>query len=175
MIAAAAAAFGVLPVAAQAQESTSLAGVYGTLGYSHQDGGPADVGTIQGRLGYRFNNYVGVEGELGTGVKSDHVTVAPGVSARVKLRNEEAAYAVGFLPVNPKLDLLARVGYGHTSLRTSAAGVSVKDGIDSWNYGAGAQYHFDAVNGIRAEYTRKDFRGGDGHADVWSVAYARRF
>jgi hypothetical protein len=32
------------------------------------------------------------------------------------------------------------------------------------------------VNGVRVDYTRHEFRGDDaGSADVWSIAYTRRF
>jgi len=164
-----------LPVVSHAQ-TAPLTGVYGNLGYSDAHSSGVDLGAIQGRLGYRANNWLGVEGELAGGVKSDKVTVAPGVDAKVKLKHEEAIYGVGFLPVAPNWDLLARVGYGHTKASASASGVSVSDSGDSWNLGAGAQYHFDGVNGIRADYTRQEFQGHSaGHADVWSLAYSRRF
>jgi outer membrane immunogenic protein len=165
------------PAFAQAQtvDSAALNNVYGTLGYAGASSNGADVGTIQGRLGYRFLPNFGVEGELATGVKSDHTDVA-GTSVRTKIGHEEAIYGVGFLPLNEKIDLLARVGYGNTRVKYSALGESDHDNLHSWNYGAGAQYHFDGVNGVRADYTRQEFTGsGDGHADVWSVAYTRRF
>jgi hypothetical protein len=57
-------------------------------------------GAIQGRLGYRFNTYLGVEGELSGGVKSDDIDVA-GVPVDVKLQHAEAIYGVGFLPSRP--------------------------------------------------------------------------
>jgi len=165
----------VAPAFAQAQ-TAPIRGLYGNLGYSSAHGSGVDLGAIQGRLGYRANNWLGVEGELSGGVKSDHVNVAPGVDAKVKLDHQEAIYGVGFLPVSPQWDLLARVGYGHTKATASAAGASVSDRGDSWNFGGGAQYHFDGVNGIRADYTREEFQRRDGgHANVWSVAYSRRF
>jgi hypothetical protein len=164
------------PAFAHAQVSTSLAGVYGNLGYSWLHGGGADLGAIQGRLGYRMNNYLGVEGEVATGVDDDHIHVAPGVREHVKLRHAEAIYGVGYLPLSPRIDVLGRVGYGSTTARTSLAGFHNTDTDNSWNFGVGAQYHFDGRNGIRADYTREEFIGnGNGHANVWSVAYSRRF
>jgi hypothetical protein len=163
------------PVFAQAQDAPSVNGAYGTLGYANTHSGGADLGAIQGRLGYRMN-WLGVEGELSGGVKSDHVAVAPGVDARVKLSHQEAIYGVGFVPLSPKFDLIGRVGYGHTKVTASAAGARAAARGDSWNFGGGAQYRFDGVNGIRADYTREEFqRTGGGHANVWSVAYTRRF
>jgi hypothetical protein len=164
-----------VPAIAQTQ-STSLAGLYGTLGYAQTDN-YAQTGAVQGRLGYRMGSYFGAEGELGWGVKSDQIaTGVAGVTATAKQRGEAAAYGVGFLPISPKLDLLARVGYGTTNYRVSAGGRSANGSNGSWNYGVGAQYSLDGVNGVRADYTRKDFTGsGSGHGDVWSLAYVRKF
>lgn len=164
-----------VPALAQAQ-STELTGLYGSLGYGHTDAaGSVDVGAIQGRLGYRANPYLGVEGELGYGVNSDKVPVG-GTDVKIKQRGEAAAYAVGFLPLAPNFDLTARAGYGTTKFKASAAGVGVSGSQESWNYGAGAQYRFDGLNGVRADFTRKDFTGSNsGHADVYSVGYVRRF
>jgi hypothetical protein len=146
------------PALAQAQPAVPT-GVYGTLGYTNFGGDDIDLGAIQGRLGYRFNNYLGAEGELATGVKKDH---------GVKLDHQEAIYGVGFLPLTPQWELLGRVGYGHTDTNLGAA--------DSWNYGGGVQYHWDGKNGVRAEYTRQDYqREAGGESNTWSVAYSRRF
>ncbi|WP_091739325.1 porin family protein [Phenylobacterium immobile] len=164
-----------VPVLAQAQ-STELTGLYGSLGYGHTNAaGSVDVGAIQGRLGYRANPYLGLEGELGYGINGDKVSVGA-TDVRIKQRGEAAAYGVGFLPIGPQFDLTARIGYGTTKFKASAAGVGVTGSQDSWNYGVGGQYRFDGVNGIRADFTRKDFTGSNtGHADVYSVGYVRRF
>jgi hypothetical protein len=164
------------PALSHAQTTTSLTGLYGDLGYGGTNMNGVDLGAIQGRLGYRLNNYLGAEAELAAGVSSDHLDIAPGVRAREKLRHEEAIYGVGFLPITPKFDLLGRVGYGGSTVRTTAAGLRDTDSSNSWNFGAGAQYHFDGKNGIRADYTREAYIGHDApHANVWSVAYSRRF
>ena len=174
--AAAAALAGALPSLALAQSANT--GAYATLGYdnTHNIDG-LDLGQIQGRLGWRFGNYLGVEGELAGGVKSDHKTTPGGTSVSERIQHQEAIYGVGFLPLNPNLDLLARVGYGNTSLKTDVASGSGTSHGESWNYGAGAQYRFDGSNGVRFDYTREDFThsAGSGHADVLALAYAHRF
>ena len=173
-----------LPAIASAQTTTAPTGVYATLGYADAHTSGVDLGAIQGRLGYRFNNWLGVEGELAGGVKGDNVDVATGgvpatVNAKVKLRHEEAIYGVGFLPLSPQWDLLARVGYGNQKVKVSVpgfAGAEEEANGNSWNYGVGAQWHWDGMNGIRGDYTRQEFtHGSSGHADVWSIAYSRRF
>jgi hypothetical protein len=141
-----------------------------------QNSSGGDLGAIQGRLGYRLNNYLGVEGEVAGGVKSDHIGLAPGVSEKASLDHQEAAYAVGFVPISPKLDILGRVGYGHERVHYDGPAGTFNQASDSVNYGAGVQYHLDDKNGVRADYTREAFQHtGVEDANVWSVAYSRHF
>lgn len=169
--AASAAAFAALPAAA---ESITPA-VYGTLGYSFVDGGSdVNFGALNGRVGARLHKYFGVEGEAAIGVDGDSTRVGA-VTVKSKLKHSLAAYAVGVLPVNDKLDVFVRGGYGTTRVRVSAAGTSLSDSEESWNYGAGAQVMFDPQNGVRGDYTRYDFNHGAGDADVWTVSYVRKF
>ena len=172
--ASATAALCALSGVAQAQTAAPV-GVYGTLGYADAHSDNVDLGAIQGRLGYRIMPYAGIEGEAAFGVKKDDVTAA-GVTGRAKLEHEVAIYGVGFLPLSDKADLLARVGYGNTKVKVSALGSSAEADGNSWNFGVGGQYHFDGKNGVRVDYTRQEFTKDDaGHADVYSIAYTRRF
>ena len=171
----------LLPAAASAQAAANTGSpfsgttFYGTLGYDDTSLDHVNLGAIQGRLGARFGQYFGVEGELSGGVVSDKVNVG-GTDVKVKLDSQEALYGVGFLPISPNFDLLARVGYGHTEGTGSVAGVSATARGDSWNYGVGGQYTFDGKNGIRVDYTRESFQShGSDDANVWSVAYVRKF
>ena len=168
------AAFAAVVPAAHAQDAMPATGAYVNLGAAIVDGGQADLKSLQGRLGYRITPNFGVEGELATGLKSDTDTIA-GVRVNTKLKHSAAAYAVGFLPIAPNTELLARVGYGTTKIRARAAGISASDSAESVNYGVGAQHHFDGLNGVRADYTRQEFTNSDAHANVWAVGYTRRF
>jgi hypothetical protein len=165
----------VVPAIAQAQTAPTT-GVYGSLGYAHVDGQGVDLGALQGRLGYRMNTWFGAEAEGAFGIKDDDVDLGVGTNAKVELKHQLAAYAVGFAPLSENTDLIARIGYGTAKIKASAAGVSASDSGDSFNFGVGAQHHFDGVNGVRVDWTRHDFRDdGAGHADVWSIAYTRKF
>jgi hypothetical protein len=95
----------------------------------------------------------------------------------VKQKHSEAIYGVGFLPLSPNTDLLARIGYGSTKFETTGGPVpDFSTNSQSWNFGVGAQHHFDGKNGVRADYTREEFtKNSAGHADVYSIAYTRRF
>lgn len=172
LVVAAAVASLAVPAIAGAQDS-GVTG-YGSVGYSHHDLEGADVGAIQGRLGARFNPYLGVEGELGFGVRKDDIDIA-GVKGKAELKNQMALYGVGFLPVAPNADLFARIGYGKTEGKVSVPGASAKADGNSWNYGVGGQYFFDDNNGVRADYTYHDFDDDGGKANVWSVGYVRKF
>lgn len=165
-----------LPAAAMAQAGSANTGTsfYGTLGYADTDLDHVNLGSIQGRLGVRFGQYFGVEGELAGGVKDDKVNVN-GTDVKVKLNSQEAIYGVGFLPLSPNFDLLARVGYGHSQGSGSVAGVTANAKGDSWNYGVGGQYSFDGKNGVRADYTREQFQNHGGDANVWAISYVRKF
>ncbi|HEX8233691.1 MAG TPA: porin family protein [Caulobacteraceae bacterium] len=166
------------PAVAQPLAMPTDTSVYGTLGYSHGSYEDVDLGGITGRLGVRFGRFFGVEGEATVGVTSDEVNIA-GTDVDVDLNHDLGVYAVGFAPVNPNFDILGRVGYASTDLEASAGGFSASGSNESWNFGVGAQYYFDGANGVRGEYTRKEFddngAGGDASADVWSLAYTRRF
>ena len=167
----------IFPAVASAQAAPATTGTsfYGTLGYADTSLDHVNLGSIQGRLGARFGQYLGVEGELAGGVKDDTVNVA-GTDVKVKLDSQMALYGVGFLPVSPNFDLLARVGYGHSEGSGSAAGASATAKGDSWNYGVGGQYSFDGANGVRVDYTRESFQShGTDDANVWSIAYMRKF
>lgn len=166
----------VVPAAAQAQDAaTDNIGAYVNLGLAHVDGQGSNFEAIQGRFGYRFHNNFGVEGELAAGVKGygTGTTLANGDEVRLKLKHQAAAYGVGFLPIGPNTDLLARIGYGTTKINANLAGLS--DEAQSVNFGVGAQHHFDGLNGVRVDFTRHDFEKDLGHANVWSVGYSRKF
>ena len=147
---------------------------YGSLGYTNLEGDNATTGAVTGRLGVNLNRYLAVETEASVGVKHDDFTVA-GVDGEIKQEWDAAGYVVGKVPVSDKLELFARGGYGHTELKQKFPGANTDVGGDSWNYGAGANYFVDGVNGVRADWTRRDYRDDAGKADAYSVSYIRRF
>jgi hypothetical protein len=176
------------PALAQDASQPSYGGLYGNLGWAGTDTHSAFTNSITGRLGWRFGRYVGVEGELSGGLSTDHFTsTSTGIptTTGVKQSLAGAGYAVGFLPVGPSFDLLARVGYGASRYNISPSGspdyhVS-ENGV---RYGAGAQYFFDGRNGVRADFTREHmgdlhdapgFFGGERNASVWAVSFAHKF
>lgn len=172
LIAASAVALVALPAAALAQDAPRA---YGTLGYSQFENDQLTLGAVTGRAGYKFLPYVGVEAEASVGVDDESFDVSiGGSSGTIELKHDVAAYAVAFLPIGKHVELFARAGYGSTSIEASTPSVTVTGDGESFNYGAGASVFYGA-NGVRADWTRKDFTDNGGEADTWSVSYIRRF
>lgn len=157
--AAAAGALLGLPVLAHAETQ-----VYGTIGYASVDVDPVNLGGIQGRLGVQINPYLAFEGEAAFGIADDEIA---GVT--VELSNELAAFAVVKAPVSESVNLFARLGYSTTDI--DVAGTSVSG--DGFAYGVGGEAFFTANDGVRVDWTRHDADGGE--ADVWAIAYVRKF
>lgn len=147
----------------------------GSVGYTHLDSGDESLGAVTGRVGAKVSRYLGVEAEGSFGVKDEDVTIA-GVDGTLEHEYDAAVYAVGTVPVNPNLELFGRVGYGATSLKADVAGVSATEDGESLNYGAGANWFFDGQNGLRADWTRRDFTDdAGGEIDTYGLSFVRRF
>jgi opacity protein-like surface antigen len=158
------------PAMAQTAPNTNVSW-YGTLGYSDFNPDSANLSAITGRLGARFGQYFGVEGELSGGLGVSHA----GGGVDEHLNNQEALYGVAFLPIAPNADLFARGGYGWSNYQVSLNGVNNGFNSQSWNFGAGGQYFFSRSNGVRLDYTREDATDHAPDANVWSVAYVHKF
>ena len=149
----------------------------GSIGYSSFDAGDATVGAVTGRLGYSFNDVLGVEGEASFGVKDDTVVLPGPTNVDVEMNHQVPVYGTAGLPLGENGRVFARLGYGSTKLEASAAGVVASGSEESVNYGAGAQYWFTGNDAVRADWTRHNFDEDENDADldVWSVSYVRRF
>lgn len=170
--AAAAAVLAAAPALAEPASATAPA-FYGALGYSNFDDN-SDTSAVSGRLGVRAGKYFGAEGEAAFGFATGQ-THAYGGTDHVRLNNEYAGYAVGYLPVLSNADLFARVGYGATNATVTAQGADYGNFRSGVTYGAGGQYFFNGPNGVRVDYTRMNYGPTTGDSDVWSLAYVRKF
>lgn len=163
------------PAFAQSQPSTGIQ-TRGSVGYTQLDHADGALGAITTHLGADFNRYIGAEGEFSFGVRDDDFSVA-GVEGETKLDYDAAAYAVGKLPIGQNLELFGRVGYGTTQIKTRVPGVvsATADG-ESVNYGAGANWFYNGRQGVRGEWTRRDFRDdGAGEVDTYGLSFVSRF
>jgi len=174
VFAAASAAAALLAAAPALADPPAVTG-YGTLGYTDFNGDSANLGAITARIGARWGQYLGAEGELSGGVTTDSANIG-GTNASVRINDQYAGYAVGFLPLSPNADLFARIGVGQTRLNVSTPGTGASGDHTSVNYGVGGQYFFNGANGVRADYTRMSFTDHSNFdANVWSLAYVRKF
>ena len=161
---------------------------YLNLGYTYLNPYGHDLGEVFGRGGLRMGRYWGVEAEVGGGVLGNHFATSPGINSRVNLSEgiQVAGYGVAYLPLMAdKLDLIARVGYGQTPLQIRSDVGSASDNpnvtktLTSVNYGAGLQYTMNARDGVRFDYTRRDFeaKGVDNphDTDTYSVSIVHKF
>ncbi len=168
------------PAFAQDQAGPSITSphAYVNMGYTGTDPNGHDIGEITGRAGLRLGRFWGVEGELGTGVTGDSFKNANGVPSKLSEGPEAAAYGVGYLPLmGDKLDLIGRVGYGTELYKLESGGVTRINTSHSVNYGAGAQYMLTSKDGIRVDYTRRDFQEPNAPKDddTWTASYVRKF
>ena len=162
----AAAALTLIAAPAMAQEPASP--VTGSIGYTQLDTDGGDLGAITGRVGYDFTRNFGVEGEASIGVKDDDISFG-GVDGKLEHDWDAAAYGVAKLPINENFELFGRLGYGTTRVSADLAGVTASGDGES------ANYFIDGRNGIRADWTRRDFRDDGGEADTYGLSYVRRF
>lgn len=155
MAAVAAAALFAVPAVASAQN------VYANLGYTQYDFDDADaeVGGVTGRLGYNFNQNVGIEGEATFGTDDDD---------GVELDNALGGFVVGRIPLGSTFGVHGRVGYQTVELDTPGGDVE-DDGVA---YGAGVSWQATPGLGIRADYTRME---GDEDSDAISLGGTMNF
>jgi outer membrane immunogenic protein len=136
----------------------AAAQVYAGAGYTmftaDAGGEDATVGGLMGRVGFKANPMLGVEGEFAIGVQEDSFDVL-GTNVDVSLESSYGVFAVGWLPVPAIGDVFARVGYADLSIEATATGIgSVSDSGSGLAYGAGVQLNFIPFTKLRLEYTR---------------------
>ncbi len=157
---------------------------YVNLGYTYLNPGDRDLGEFTMRAGLRLSPWWGVEGELGTGVAQNRYTAGNGNHVKLSDGVAPAVYAVGYIPIGhyvpvigDKLDVLARVGYGETTLKLETPQTTFINTSHSINYGGGLQYTMNGHDGLRFDYTRRDFqeRTAPRDDDTYALAYVHKF
>lgn len=156
----------MLAPAAAAQDWYANAGA---TWYSADD---ADVTGATARLGYKFNDNFGAEGEASFGIEGDTADFL-GTPVDVDLDNQFGVYAVGWLPVSENFDLFGRIGYASIDAQGSFGGFSAGADDDGAAVGVGAQYMFNDTWGVRGEYTR--LASDDDGVDAVGVSAVARF
>lgn len=151
------------------------------------------INMITGRLGYRINDFLAIEGEAGFGLGGDNFqqavpvdvtgvgTVNVDTDVDLDVNSYAGIFARGILPVGDQFELFARAGYGFAEAEASAvgtvallpgftAGASQSDSVNDFAYGFGAQYNINERHGVRFDYA-----GIGGDFSVISASYSINF
>ncbi len=115
------------------------------------------------RGGYRFGSYFGAEVEASFGLGDDKKVylreVSDTVDLTIKNKYQIGVYLVGFFPVNESVDILGRVGYIKSDLKlklsdeTYNLSLKGKQNLDTFSFGAGAQFNLTEDFSFRFDYT----------------------
>jgi outer membrane immunogenic protein len=114
----------------------------------------------------RINRFVGVETET---YDRAGPYLSEGMRKDFERDRRPAAYGVAYMPIAPRAEVFARVGYGGSKSAFSGP----RD--DSWRYGAGAQYRMNSRDGFRADYTRQGQPRRGVKANIFSIGLVSRF
>jgi opacity protein-like surface antigen len=150
-------------------------GLYANIGVDSYD---FEAFAVGGKLGYNFNRYLGLEGQLSFGVSGDEETeideIVEGLNVRGQasagIDNTVAAFARLTLPVSDQVGIFARGGYHRTRVGFETSPITVTNGpvpftlagvseglnFDGVALGGGVEFMFDELNGLRLEYTYFD-------------------
>jgi outer membrane immunogenic protein len=156
------------PASAQSGRTGAYAGVGGTW-FSADD---VDVTGATGRLGYRFHPNFGIEGEASFGIEGDEADFL-GTPVDVDLDSQYGVYAVGFLPVTDRVELLGRVGWATIDAQGTLGDFSAGADDDGIGVGIGAQYHVTDNFAVRGDYTRlaaESEDDGDDGVDAFGIS-----
>ncbi|RYZ15253.1 MAG: porin family protein [Alphaproteobacteria bacterium] len=150
-------ALGALIVAGGLLAPSAFAQTYVGVSYSNLQidtaGERLNLGSLTGRLGYKFSPHFAIEGEGGFGVSDDDYQGGGPANFDVGVDTQLAVYAVGRLPLPHGITLFGRIGYHDTKLDEDVQEISDGSGLA---YGGGLE--FDVLPNItaRVEYTEYD-------------------
>jgi hypothetical protein len=150
----------------------AMAETSGSLGYTSLDTDRAQVSGVTGRLTWTQAWY-GAEAEASFGTGDDTVRVG-GSSVKVKLSHEESVFGRAQWYAQPNFDVFVRAGYTNTRFSNSGLPVRRNGSNQAFSYGLGAEYYFDGANGLRFDWTQRDYKAID-TSDSWSISYTRKF
>lgn len=112
---------------------------------------------VLAKVGYQVNQYLAVEGRLGTGVASDSFNDS-GTKVKIETDTLYGVYAKGMLPLADNFSVYALAGYTHGKLSNSAMGSTSDSG---GSYGAGAQLALTKQLALNLEWAH--LYKGDGY------------
>ena len=132
----------LLSVSAQLRAAEGAYGAFGAGILTFDAGGSEDVEPTQlvGRLGYNFNDYVGIGFEGGFSLIEDEIF---GVDFDV---TTTFIYLRGSLPLGERSSVYALIGPSNVELTGSAGGLSISGDDDDTGVGFGFETELDTVS-----------------------------
>ena len=163
-------ALGATNASAQVTGSAANTGTYASIGFQNEQSNRTrtNLNGVDLRVGQRFTQNWGVEGEAAFGTNSDNKA-----AGEYRLRDKVGVYGVGYVPVG-NFDLLARAGVANTDLKEPAGMPRDEDGT-SFDYGVGAQYHMAPSYALRADWTESDYTSHRGTGSTGTVSLVKQF
>lgn len=130
-------------------------------------------GAFMGRVGYAFNEYIAIEGEVGVGgAKSEFEVTGTANRGDIGVKTPAAVHLVLTAPISGGAYLLGKGGYTTVTVERTYNGASRPDiDISGASFGVGGGFRSDAWD-FRAEY---GFLSGDASAGVLGLTVLRRF
>lgn len=186
-----------LAATANAQDT----GFYVEGGYQYLDIKPdgaesgVDTNGIAGRAGYKFNNFLSLEGELATGVDDGEfdynvdedefnfddnldgdLTDVIAASGDVGLNYLTGIYGKAEIPLTERLGAYARAGYAYVDLDASlvtpgGTTINVEDSADGPAFGAGMNFDLTDKLYLKGDYTYYSFDTTDTSGVMLGLGY----
>ena len=117
-----------------------------------------DYSAIMLQAGYKFNDYVAVEGRYWAGLTDNSFTITGNTFD--SNANAWGVYVKPMYPVTDALDIYALLGYADVTVSDVQIGSRVRDfAIDGFSWGVGAAYSFTDSLAVFVDYV--DFQDDD--------------
>ncbi len=160
----------LLASAAHAGDGKSRA----SFGYTHYDSTGGELGMITARYGYQPYKYIGIEGELSTGIVDETVTVGT-QTADIGVDIAYGLYSTVQVPFDRLgSNVFVRAGYQEIHFDLESGATTAEGELKGLGYGGGLNVMFTVHHGLRREYTRVEGED-DENADTYSLSYVLRF
>ncbi|OAN17649.1 hypothetical protein A3K86_01630 [Photobacterium jeanii] len=109
------------------------------------------LGSLNGKVGYEFNEYFAVEGRAGMGLKNGKYSLPNNMDMKVKEKYNLGAYALASYPVTDTFSVYAMGGYSYAKNELKVANQTEKANIKGLSYGIGAKYKLTSELALTTE------------------------
>ncbi len=108
------------------------------------DTGTGDMGSLGVATGYKFNQYISIEGRADLGIKDYSETEDDGTVLTIDAKNSLSAYIKGSYPLSKQFTVYGLAGFHNTkyelSVHYQGLSASVSEKESGFAYGAGVEF-----------------------------------